>query len=101
MAKINISYDTESKALSVDVGGKSMPDATSFSFYKFQDYDGNWHSNLAISQETEMDGIRECLTVYAHKEPGMTESQKRPQLFEKTKSPTISKAISSIFKRKD
>ena len=48
----------------------------------------------------EVDGIRECLTVYAHKEPGMV--QAKSGLFEKAHTSFLSakKAFSSLFKRK-
>ena len=98
MAKITINYDTETEALEVNAGGKTLDNVSSFSFFRYKDYDGDWESRISIVQEAELDGLKECTTLYASKAENREESKKAPGFFEK-KADSLSKTLAYMLKR--
>jgi hypothetical protein len=68
MAKINISVDTETQEISVDVDGKSFENATDINIYKYRDYyEGEDEVSVNITSRSKEDnGVNTTTTICAH-----------------------------------
>lgn len=67
MAKITLVVDTETKALTVQVDGKSISNVRSVSAYQYRDAEGDVNGfDVSVQvEEPEVNGIRKNTTYYA------------------------------------
>ena len=67
MAIINISVDTETKEILVNIDGEKFEQVTDVSIISYQDYDGDMDMSVNIGSRIKQEnGLRKSTTIYAN-----------------------------------